>query len=89
MKKLSLLLFAVCASVMSWAGVDDWTHLNPFAYDLRSEVIDNGQTVRLHYSLNAQAVTNNTYNTDWGIQIYLIDESGNRIKNEDGTVCAW
>ena len=40
MKKLSLLLLAVCASVMSWAA-DALLQANPFAYDLRSEVIEN------------------------------------------------
>ena len=86
MKKLSLLIFAFCASVMSWAAESDkWTHPNPFAYDLKSEVIDNGATLKLTYSLNANAVTSDTYNNDHGLQIYLIDENGNRIKNDAGT----
>ena len=84
MKKLSLLFFAVCASVMSWAA-DGLLQANPFAYDLRSEVIENGTKLKLTYSLNATAVTSNTYNNTHGIQIYLIDENGNRIKNADGT----
>lgn len=86
MKKLSLLFLTLCVSLAGWAGVDDWTHLNPFAYDLKSEVIENGTQLKLTYSLNATAVTSDTYNEDHhGLQIYLIDENGNRIKKEDGT----
>lgn len=89
MKKLSLLLLTLCLSLATWAGVDDWTHLNPFAYDLKSEVIENGTQLKLTYSLNATAVTSDTYNEDHhGLQIYLIDENGNRIKKEDGTTWA-
>ena len=88
MKKLSLLFFAVCASVMSWAA-DGLLQANPFAYDLKSEVIENGTQLKLTYSLNATAVTSDTYNEDHhGLQIYLIDENGNRIKKEDGTTWA-
>lgn len=89
MKKLSLLFLTLCVSLAGWAGVDDWTHLNPFAYDLKSEVIENGTQLKLTYSLNATAVTSDTYNEDHhGLQIYLIDENGNRIKKEDGTTWA-
>ena len=85
MKKLSLLFFTFCVSVMSWAA-DALLQANPFAYDLRSEVIENGTKLKLTYSLNATAVTSDTYNEDHhGLQIYLIDENGNRIKKEDGT----
>ena len=90
MKKLFLLLLTVCVSVMTWAGVEDWAQPNPFAYDLRSEIIENGTKLKLTYSLNATAVTDNTYNdaSHHGLQIFLVDESGNRIKREDGSVWA-
>lgn len=84
MKKLSLLFFAVCASVMSWAA-DGLLQANPFAYDLKSEIIESGTKLKLTYSLNANAVTSDTYNNNHGLQIYLIDENGNRIKNDAGT----
>ena len=85
MKKISLFLFTLCVSVMTWAA-DALLQANPFAYDLRSEVIENGTKLKLTYSLNATAVTSNTYNTSHGIQIYLIDENGSRIKKENGDV---
>ena len=87
MKKLSLLLLTLCVSLAGRAGVDDWIHANPFAYDLKSEVIENGTQLKLTYSLNATAVTSDTYNEDYhGLQIYLIDENGSRIKKENGDV---
>ena len=87
MKKISLFLFTLCVSVMTWAA-DGLLQANPFAYDLRSEVIENGTKLKLTYSLNATAVTSNTYNDDdhHGLQIYLIDENGSRIKKENGDV---
>ena len=88
MKKLSLLLLTLCISLATWAGVDDWNQPNPYAYDLKSEIINNGTTLKLTYSLNATAVSDKTYNDQLGIQIYLIDENGNRIKKEDGNVWA-
>ena len=88
MKKLLFILSAVFVSVAGWAGVDDWNQPNPFAYDLKSEVIDNGATLKLTYSLNATAVSDYTYNDQLGLQIYLVDENGNRIKKEDGSVWA-
>ena len=85
MKKLSLLLLTLCISLAGWAA-DGLLQANPFAYDLKSEVIENGTQLKLTYSLNATAVTSDTYNEDHhGLQIYLIDENGNRIKKEDGT----
>ena len=87
MKKLSLLLLTLCLSLAGWAA-DGLLQANPFAYDLKSEVIENGTQLKLTYSLNATAVTSDTYNEDHhGLQIYLIDENGNRIKKDDGT--AW
>ena len=90
MKKLLLILTTVFVSVMGWA-VDpntDWNHPNPYAYDLKSEVIDDGATLKLTYSLNANAVNDRGYNDQLGVQIYLIDENGERIKKADGNVYA-
>ena len=59
MKKLLLILSAVFVSVISLGQSVDpnsgWAHLNPFAYDLKSEVKDNG-TIDLIFSLNANAI---------------------------------
>ena len=100
MKKLSLLIFAFCASVMSWAQKNpdtDWDYLNPYAYDLRSEVVNNGTTLRLTYKFNAPGFGNSddynlmnpkTNGTGRGIQIYLLykDEQGQwqRVKKDNG-----
>lgn len=88
MKKLLLILSAVFVSTLTYSGVDDWNHPNPYAYDLKSEIIDNGATLKLTYSLNATAVHDQekVYNDEIGLQIYLIDKNGERIKNADGTV---
>ena len=83
MKKLSLLLLTVLISVTSFGQSvqpNDWSHLNPFAYDLKSEVKDNG-TIDLIFSLNANAIPSDgggkTYeklNENRGVQIYILDE---------------
>ena len=87
---------------MGWAATVDpdtgWNELNPYAYDLKSEVINDGQTIRLTYKFNAPGFGNSDdYNllnpksggTGRGIQIYLLykDNEGNfqRVKNDDGT----
>ena len=104
MKKLSLLLLTVLISVMGWAAELDpntgWNHLNPYAYDLRSEVINDGTTIRLTYKFNAPGLSNSDdYNklnpkegaqkTGRGIQIYLLykNEQGEwqRVQKDDGT----
>lgn len=87
MKKLLLILFVICMSVMACMGESvnpntGWPHLNPFAYDLKSEVINHGRTVALTYSLNANAVpadaNDKTYeqlnNTGRGVQICILDD---------------
>lgn len=102
MKKLSLLLLTIFVSLMEWAATVDpdagWDYLNPYAYDLKSEVINEGQTLRLTYKFNAPGLSSSgDYNklnptsggTGRGIQIYLLykDNEGNfqRVKNDDGT----
>lgn len=102
MKKLLLILSAVFVSVMSWAQKNPdtgWDYLNPYAYDLRSEVVNNGTTLRLTYKFNAPGFGNSDdYNllnpkdgtgTGRGIQIYLLykNEQGEwqRVQKDDGT----
>ena len=62
MKKLSLLLLTIFVSLMGWAATfdpdADWDYLNPYAYDLKSEVINEGQTLRLTYKFNAPGFNN-------------------------------
>ena len=59
MKKLLLILSAILVSVISLGQSVDpnlgWAYLNPFAYDLKSEVKDNG-TIDLIFSLNANSL---------------------------------
>ncbi len=76
MKKLLFILSAILVSVITY-GANSWKHSNPFAYDLSYELRNNGNTLALIYSLNADAVTSNTYNTTHGIKINLIDEQQN------------
>lgn len=85
MKKLLLILSAVLVSAISLGQSLDpnsgWLHLNPFAYDLKSEVKNDG-TIDLIFSLNANAVPSDgggkTYerlnNENRGVQIYILDE---------------
>ena len=85
MKKLLLILSAILVSVISLGQSVDpnlgWAYLNPFAYDLKSEVKDNG-TIDLIFSLNANAIPSDgggkTYeklnNEGRGVQIYILDE---------------
>ena len=102
MKKLLLILSAVFVSVsIRGAELDPntgWDNLNPYAYDLKSEVINNGQTLRLTYKFNAPGFGNgDEYNqlnpkdgtgTGRGIQIYLLykDADGNfqRVTKDNG-----
>ena len=76
MKKLLFILSAILVSVITY-GANSWKHSNPFAYDLSYELRNNGNTLALIYSLNANAVTSNTYNTTHGVKINLIDEQQN------------
>ena len=76
MKKLLFILSAILVSTITY-GANSWKHSNPFAYDLSYELRNNGNTLALIYSLNANAVTSNTYNTTHGVKINLIDEQQN------------
>ena len=89
MKKLLLILSVILVSVISLGQSVDpnsgWAHLNPFAYDLKSEVKDNG-TIDLIFSLNANAIPSDgggkTYeklNENRGVQIYILDEHENVV----------
>lgn len=103
MKKLLLILSAVFVSVMGWGAELDpntgWNYLNPYAYDLKSEVLNSGLTLRLTYKFNAPGFGNSddynqlnpkTGGTGRGIQIYLLykDSEGNfqRVTKDDGTM---
>lgn len=104
MKKLLLVLSAIFVSVMGWGAELDpntgWSYLNPYAYDLKSEVLNSGLTLRLTYKFNAPGFGNgDEYNklnpkdgtgTGRGIQIYLLykDADGNfqRVTKDDGTM---
>ena len=76
MKKLLFILSAILVSGMTY-GANSWKHSNPFAYDLSYELRNNGNTLALIYSLNANAVTSNTHNDTLGVKINLIDEQQN------------
>ena len=85
MKKLLFILSAILVSVISLGQSVDpnsgWAHLNPFAYDLKSEVKSDG-TIDLIFSLNANAIPSDgggkTYeklnDEGRGVQIYILDE---------------
>ena len=76
MKKLLFILSAILVSAITY-GANNYSQANPFAYDLSCELRNNGNTLALTYTLNADAVTSNTYNTTHGIKINLIDEQQN------------
>ena len=97
MKKLSFLLFAFCISVAGWAQNADnnWNKPNPFAYDLRSSVDIASNTLTLQYTLNADAYTtqqvidaNTGRKNPIGLQIYLLDENGARLRKQNGSIWA-
>ena len=79
MKKLSLLLFAVCISVIGWAynPDSDWKHSNPFAYGLSARLSDDHSKLYLTYSLNATAVNSTDFNSNLGVQIRIINKATN------------
>lgn len=100
MKKLSLLLFAFCLSVMGWALNPNtgWNRLNTYVYDMGASLTTNNDTVVLTYKLNSAAVPGgvdyddinpSSGGTGRGIQIYLLykDEQGEwqRVQKDDGT----
>ena len=78
MKKLSLLLFAVCASVMSWANESDPYRLNPFAYDLSSSWDEASQKLTVRFKVNS--VPNLEDKNGWacGIQVFAVDSRGTK-----------
>ena len=71
MKKLSLLLFAFCVSVMNWAQ-------NPYAYDLTTTLNANSDAVTLTYKLNADA-------TNVGVYLLYNDGGEYRRVNKNGS----
>ena len=85
MKKLSLLLLTVLISVMGWAGADDWKQLNPYAYGLSSSYDPNTQILTISFTLNAPAITDGTYNTTHGVQVYATDGSNDYLLHEVST----
>ena len=104
MKKLLLILSAVFVSVMAWAQAQKnpdtgWDYLNPYAYDLKSSLSANGDTLILTYAFNAPSFNweeqydklnpQDGTGTGRGIQIYLLykNEQGEwqRVQKDDGT----
>ena len=88
MKKISLFLFTLCASVMAWAqnNTEAPRTLNPYAYDLASTWNVNTQTLSISFKLNAVPNLNTTNvdktitNIGTGIQVNAVDEQGNRYR---------
>ena len=85
MKKLLLILTVVFVSVTSWAGADDWKQLNPYAYGLSSSYDPNTQILTISFTLNAPAITDGTYNTTHGVQVYATDGSNDYLLHEVST----
>ena len=73
MKKLSLLLLIIFASVMGWAA----TTANPFAYDLEAELVNEGTGVQLTYFLNAPATEDKNLNNE--IYFYDVNDLNNYL----------
>lgn len=103
MKKISLFLFTLCVSVMTWAQINNNTAgleytLNPYAYDLKIKSWDPASRILIvQFKLNSPPnLDGASYNsvTDGepnGIQIYAVDQQGNeyRIGGPDvGTIQA-
>lgn len=87
MKKLSLLLIALLASLMSWAQTDPntgWVKANAFAYDLRVSYSSNMSQITLSYVLSGDAIPSGdayaTLNNTRGVQVYVYDSNGNQLK---------
>ena len=90
MKKLSLLLISLLASLMSWAQIDPntgWVKANCFAYDLRVSYSTDMSQITLSYVLNADAIASgDTYkllDKDGirGVQLYVYDKNGNQVNH--------
>ena len=71
MKKLSLLLFAICLTVSGWAA-----SLNPYAYDLSSTWNEATSELTVRFKLNAHPNMKEN-SSGRGIQIFAIDPSDN------------
>lgn len=71
MKKLSLLLLAICVSLAGWAA-----SLNPYAYNLSSTWNEATQELTVRFNLNAHPNVEEN-NSGKGIQIFAIDPSDN------------
>lgn len=87
MKKLSLLLIALLASLMSWAQTDPntgWVKANAYAYDLRVSYSSNMSQITLSYVLSGDAIPSGeayaTLNNIRGVQVYVYDSNGNQLK---------
>lgn len=75
MKKLFLLLFAICISVMGWAQ----TTLNPYAYDLSSSWDPTSRKLTLSFKLNTKPNTDTSDKRGGaGMMVRLVDSKGNR-----------
>lgn len=86
MKKLSLLLFAFCVSVMSYGDNDSSAPytLNPYAYDLSSSWDSATKKLTVNFKLNAAPNLKNEDNPSYaeprGIQIYAVDSKGKEYR---------
>ena len=87
MKKLSLLLISLLASLMSWAQTDPntgWVKANCFAYDLRVSYSTDMSQITLSYVLSGDAIPSGeayaTLNNIRGVQVYVYDSNGNQLK---------
>lgn len=87
MKKLSLLLISLLASLMSWAQIDPntgWVKANCFAYDLRVSYSTDMSQITLSYVLSGDAIPSGeayaTLNNIRGVQVYVYDSNGNQLK---------
>lgn len=71
MKKLSLLLFAICMS-----GASVFAGLNPFVYDLSTSWNQDTKVLNVQFKLNAEPNFDSNKGGR-GVQIYLVDASNN------------